>query len=135
MPLSILTSFSLLAMASPMLAAAPACTSLELYLTRQTRMAEARRITATSAFEVRPADVSYGLGEGAWRLIWATPALAERGVFFFHKRDGAYRLVDTWGGMLGPNERGMAAAWARKLGGDVSRSLAQCFERALTAGK
>ncbi len=74
--------------------------------------------------------------EGPWRLIWATPRNAERGVYFFRRgEDGGYQLVEAWGGVLAPDERKDAIKWAGEIkGGGPSLQLAGCFADALLAG-
>ncbi|MDQ2878866.1 MAG: hypothetical protein M3R41_07305 [Pseudomonadota bacterium] len=84
---------------------------------------------------VRPGDIGKVIDGGRWRLAWATPAKADRGVFFLH-RDGAsgWRFVDVWGGSITPDERRDTAAWARKRGRDFPPALAKCFVDALLTG-
>jgi hypothetical protein len=76
------------------------------------------------------------LREPGWRLVWATPSDAERGVFFFRKTGARYRLIDIWGGVIARDERAGTIAWARsRKGGGPSPRLAACFADALAAGK
>jgi hypothetical protein len=94
------------------------------------------RLVHTSGQSVRPANISYVLAEPGWRVIWATPDDAERGVFFFRRAGSFYRLVEIWGGVISPSERAETIAWARALkGGGPSARLARCFVAALIAGK
>ena len=112
------------------------CSALAPRLTPAVRRVEAARVTSLSRFRVRPADVSYVLGDSNWRLVFATPADAERGVFVLRRAGRGYRLVDTWGGVMAPDEHGQAAAWARALsGGGVPARLAACMDRAIVAGR
>ena len=75
--------------------------------------------------------------EGPWRLVWATPKNAERGVYFFRRgKEGDYQLAETWGGVLAPDERQDGIKWAGEIkGGGPSRQLAECFADALVAGE
>lgn len=131
-----------LAMMSAMLAvpaaAAPGdrCTALRPPTTAAQRAADAALVTRLARQKVGAAQVSHVLVEGDWRLVWATPADAERGVFFFHRagRKG-YRLVDTWGGIIAPDDRSGSITWAEGRAGHPSRRLATCFVDAVMAGK
>ncbi len=124
-------------LASP-LAAAPgnSCAALRPAMTATQRAADAVLVTRVGKQEVTAAQVNHVLAEGDWRLVWATPADAERGVFFFHRagRKG-YRLVDTWGGVIAPDDRSGSIAWAQARPGHPSRRLATCFVDAVMAGK
>lgn len=114
----------------------PNCAALAPRLTQAVRRTDAARVTSLSGQRVRAGDVSYVLSEGDWRLVFATPANAERGVFVMRRIDGRtrYRLVDTWGGVM--DEPGPAAAWARALpNGGVPARLAQCMDSAIIAGR
>ena len=123
-----------LAVATPA-AAKSSCVGLTPRLTPASRAADAQLVTR-SGQHVAAADISYVLAEPGWRLIWATPKDAERGVFFFRKTGRHYRLVDTWGGVIAPDERAETAKWARaRAGGGPSPRLSACFAGALAAGK
>ena len=112
------------------------CAALNLRLTPAVRRAEAARVTSLAGRRVRAPEVSRVLADGNWRLVFATPADAERGVFVIRRTGSRYRLVDTWGGVLAPDESGAAAAWARGLpGGGVPRRLANCMNEAILAGE
>jgi hypothetical protein len=136
--------FSLLslAMMSGLLAgpvvAAPGnrCAALRPAMTAAARVADAALVTRVGKQKVTAAQVSHVLAEGDWRLVWATPADAERGVFFFHRtRGGRYRLVDTWGGVIAPDDRDGSIAWAQARPGHPSHRLATCFVAAVIDGK
>jgi hypothetical protein len=104
-------------------------------LTSATRAADARLVSG-SGQRVTAANISYVLAEPGWRLIWATPKNAERGVFFFRKTGKTFRLVDTWGGVIAPDERADTAKWARtRPGGGPSPRLSACFADAVADGK
>jgi len=117
-------------------AASASCRALRVPLTQGIRAAEAARVTREAGQRTRPADVSLVQAEGPWRLVWATPAEAERGVFFFRLgRDRRYRLIDTWGGVIQPSERAETIAWARARAMGPPPRLAACFADALLAGR
>jgi hypothetical protein len=127
----ILTTALLLAAQSP-----SACSGLTPRLTPALRRTEAARVASVSRLPVRPTDVSHVIGDGNWRLVFATPRNSERGVFVIRRVSRDYRLVDTWGGVMALSDRGQAAKWARSLpGGGVPAALANCMERAIIAGR
>ena len=72
---------------------------------------------------------------GRWRLVWAAPAEAERGVFFLRRSGTTWHYVDVWGGVISPDERAGTIKWARRRGRDFPPALAACFVDALLAGK
>ena len=82
-------------------------------------------------------DVGKVMVEGSWRLVWAVPKNAERGVYFFRRgKEGGYQLAATWGGVLAPDEEQDGINWAGEIkGGGPSRQLAECFAKALVAGE
>ena len=111
------------------------CAAFVIPLDRTVRASDARLIRANHQ-AVRAANIAYVLAAAGWRLVWATPDNAERGVYFFHRtgRSG-YRLIETWGGVIAPDERDDTVAWARRLkGGGPPTALAGCFADALVAG-
>jgi hypothetical protein len=121
--------------AALLISASAGCAALAPPLTPRIRHSEAARISSLAHQRVRPSDISYRLVEGNWRLIFATPAEAERGVFVLRRTGARDRLVDIWGGILSPDERGQAAAWARSLpGGGVPPRIARCMDDAIGAG-
>lgn len=114
------------------------CSALAPRLTPAVRRADAARVASLSGQRTRQSDVSYVLTEGNWRLVFATPRERERGVFVMRRSPrGNYRLVETWGGVVTPDdERGDVARWARALpGGGVPARLARCMEQAIVAGR
>lgn len=114
---------------------AASCAAVTPALTTAVRRTEAQRVTRLARQAVRPSDVGYVLNEGNWRLVFATPRNAERGVFVLRRAGNVYRLIDIWGGVISPDDRGDAVAWARALpGGGVPARLAQCMEDAVVAG-
>ncbi|CAN5548420.1 hypothetical protein BH10PSE14_BH10PSE14_24760 [soil metagenome] len=124
-------------LASPVVAApGDRCAALHPATTAAQSRADAALVTRVGKQKVAAAQVSHVLAEGDWRLVWATPADAERGVFFFHRagRQG-YRLVDTWGGVIAPDDRSGSIAWAQARAGHPSRRLATCFVDAVMARK
>ena len=113
-----------------------ACSVVTPRLTQAVRRTEAARVATLSRRRVRPADVSHLISDRNWRLVFATPANSERGVFVMRRAGRNYRLVDTWGGVLAPSDRGQAARWARNLaGGGVPAVLANCMEQAIISGR
>ena len=122
--------------ASPALAGTSGCAALRQPETAARRAADAALVTRIGKQKVSAAQVSHVLAESGWRLVWATPSDAERGVFFFHRAGrGAYRLVDVWGGVIAPEDRADSLAWARGRAGHPSERLATCFVDAVVAGK
>jgi hypothetical protein len=111
------------------------CSAVTPRLTSALRRTEAARVASVARLPVRPGDVSHVIGDANWRLVFATPRNSERGVFVIRRAGRNYRLVDTWGGVLAPSDRGQASKWARALpGGGVPAALANCMERAILAG-
>ncbi|PTS74564.1 hypothetical protein DBR17_16890 [Sphingomonas sp. HMWF008] len=127
----------MLAMLMTMTAAAalPApCTTLRQPLGAVVRAAEAKRIGRDAKQTVKPDGVTLILADGPWRLVWATPAEAERGVYFYRRTaKGGYRLIDTWGGVIAPEERKETIAWAQARAGHPPQRIADCFADALLA--
>jgi hypothetical protein len=74
--------------------------------------ADAALVSTVGRATVSPAQIGPVLADGPWRLVFATPTAAERGVFFF-RRDlrGRFRLVDVWGGVVAPDERVETVRW------------------------
>jgi len=134
-PIAMAVALSLLA--SPVLAAPrDGCTALRAPATAAARSADAALVTRVGKQRVSAKQVSYALSERDWRLVWATPSDAERGVFFFHRAGRAgYRLVETWGGVIAPEDRTDSIAWAQTRAGRPSRRLATCFVDAVMAGR
>lgn len=116
-------------------AAAPSACPRQAVGARETQKL-AITISRATHQRVRPADIGHVLQKGSWRLVWATPDAAERGVFFL-RRDtiGAWRYADVWGGVIAPDERAGTIRWAQQRGGDFPPALAACFADALLAGK
>lgn len=126
---------TLAAIAATPAAARSNCAAMTVRMTATTRAADARLVTGTGQ-RTTASDVSYVMTEPGWRLIWATPKDAERGVFFFRTTGKSPRLVDTWGGVIAPDERAGTAKWARALkGGGPSPALSACFAQAVADGK
>jgi hypothetical protein len=126
----------MLVLAFLLAADSPGCAAFAVSMTPTLRGMEARRITALSRQTVTPSGISYVLADRRWRLVFATPRKAERGVFILRRMKSSYRLIDTWGGILPPDERGQAAEWARGLkGGGVSPDLAACMDQAIVSGR
>ncbi|HZH06990.1 MAG TPA: hypothetical protein VEY69_09970 [Lautropia sp.] len=112
------------------------CSAVTPRLTQAVRRTEAARVSTLAGRRVRPAEVSHIIADRNWRLVFATPEDAERGVFVMRRSGRNYRLVETWGGVLEPSDRGDAARWARGLpGGGVPATLANCMDRAILAGR
>ena len=111
------------------------CTALRQPIGAVVRAAEARRIARDAKQTVKPDGVTLILAEGSWRLVWATPTEAERGVYFYRRTaKGGYRLIDTWGGVIAPDERKETVAWAQARTGHPPRRIAGCFADAVLAG-
>lgn len=134
--------FGLLA-ASPVLAAG-GCGALKVKPTVASRTADAalvRRtdrgiLTPASKRSLGPRNIDMAMAEGSWRLVWVSSKDAESSVYFFKREPkGGFALVDTWGGVIAPDDRDGGIDWARKLkGGGPSPRLAGCFVDALIAG-
>ncbi|WP_353205577.1 hypothetical protein [Sphingomonas sp.] len=117
-------------------AALPApCIKLRQPIGPVVRAAEAKRLTRDARQQIKPDGVTLILADGPWRLVWATPAEAERGVYFYRRTaKGGYRLIDTWGGVIAPEERTETVAWAQARGGHPPQRIAGCFADAVLAG-
>lgn len=130
-------------LASPALAA-DRCAAVNVKSTTISRTADAALIrakdrgilTRASKRNLGPRNIDRVMADGAWRLVWVSTKDAESSVYFF--RRGAKRgfnLVDTWGGVMAPDDRQGGINWARKLkGGGTSARLAACFADAMIAG-
>ncbi len=111
------------------------CTALRQPNGPSVRAAEAKRIARDAKQTVKPDGVTLILAEGAWRLVWATPTEAERGVYFYRRTaKGGYRLIDTWGGVIAPDERKETIAWAQARVGHPPERIVGCFADAVLAG-
>ncbi len=117
-------------------AALPApCTKLRQPLGPTVRAAEAKRLTRDAKQQIKPDGVTLILADGPWRLVWATPTEGERGVYFYRGgTKGGYRLIDTWGGVIAPDERKETVAWAQARAGHPPQRIAGCFADAVLAG-
>lgn len=130
-----------LALAITLAATTPAqasgrCAALVAKQTAVGRAGDAALVARLGKQQLAASDIGPVMVEGPWRLVWATPHDAERGVYFF-RREGSsgLRLIDIWGGVLAPGEREAGMGWARKLrGGGPSVRLAGCFADAVVAG-
>lgn len=130
-----------LCVSTSLAAPANAADNCDAFVARQTRASQ-----AADAARIRLADPNQTIGakgigkvmvEGPWRLVWATPKDAERGVYFFRRANkSGYRLAKIWGGVLAPGERQDGIKWARQIkGGGPSPRLAACFADAVVAGE
>lgn len=116
--------------------ASGSCAALMAKQTAVSRADDAALVARLGKQSVAANNIGPVMFEGPWRLVWATPHDAERGVYFF-RRGGkrGLRLIDIWGGVLAPGERGEGMSWARNLrGGGPSVHLAGCFADAVVAG-
>ena len=113
------------------------CASFAVVNTAATRTADAALVKQKSEQHVVADDIGLVLEQAPWRLVWATPNDAERGVFFFKQTDDkGYQLVDIWGGVLAPEDRAGAVDWASQLkGGGPSPALIECFVDAVASGQ
>jgi hypothetical protein len=111
----------------------PACAIYVQSHTAGEMKTDAELVGAATHTRARPETLSTVMALPDWRLVWATPAGGEKGVFFFRRAGSGYRLVDTWGGVALRSERGATAAWAAKLG--VPQALAQCFASHVVDGE
>jgi hypothetical protein len=133
---SFAAAISGLIMATPA-SAAGSCAAFVAKQTPASRSADAARIhRAESAQTFGDKGIGKVMVQGPWRLVWATPKDAERGVYFFRRTPkGGYRLAGTWGGVLAPDERQDGIKWASEIkGGGPSPRLAGCFADAVIAG-
>ena len=118
--------------------AAERCAAFIAKSSSTTRAADAALVKRFAPGQiVTAADVGKVMVQGPWRLIWATPKNAERGVYFFCRgKQGGYRLAETWGGVVAPGERQGTIQWTGTIkGGGPSLKLAECFADALVAGE
>jgi hypothetical protein len=118
--------------------AAENCAALKEAATPSTRAADAALVKRLDPGQsVTAGDVGTVMVEGPWRLVWATPKNAERGVYFFRRgEDGSYQLAETWGGVMLPDERQDGIKWTTEIkGGGPSQQLAGCFADAVIAGE
>ncbi|MEY2926683.1 MAG: hypothetical protein RL367_1160 [Pseudomonadota bacterium] len=134
MRLSYCLASAMLFAANPVLAAG-SCTGLLAISTTASRQSDAALVKRDGKQNVSAAMIGKVLVEGRWRLVWATPKDAERGIYFFRKSaKSGYHLIDTWGGVLPPDERADGLDWVTKLkGGGPSPRLAACFVAAAIA--
>ena len=126
----------MLAMMAMTLAAAPlpgGCEALRQPLGTSVRAAEAKRVSH-DAQKVKADGITLILADGPWRLVWALPTEAERGVYFYRRTaKGGYRLTDTWGGVIPPDERAETIAWVQKRPGHPPKRIASCMVDAVLA--
>ena len=112
------------------------CATLRQPASRAARGVDAMLVSHVGRQKVSADHVGPVLAEGDWRVVFATPGDAERGVFFF-KRDGRrrFQLVDTWGGVIPPDERASTIAWIGKHYHQPPARLTACVVDAVIAGK
>lgn len=123
-----------LAVAHP--AQAKTCADLFVTSTDETRADDAKVVRLQTFQKVAARNIGKVIDDGRWRLIWATPDAAERGVYFFrHTRDHGLVYANVWGGVIAPGEEAGVARWARGLArkGPDRRTVA-CFIEAVKAG-
>ena len=123
--------------------AASSCSTVIASTNRATKIADAalvRRtdrgiLSAASKRNLGPVNIGQVMSDGAWRLIWVNAKDSERSVYFFRRGPkGGFNLIDTWGGVMAPDDRQGGIDWARKLkGGGTSLHLAGCFADAIVA--
>lgn len=130
----------LAAVAALLLAAPPAeargCAGLVVRSTAASRMGDATLIWQQARQPVSARNIGTVLNDGRWRLIWATPDEAERGVYFFRQAGKrGLRYADVWGGVIAPGDEAGVAKWARGLtsGGPDTRTV-RCFIDTVKAG-
>jgi hypothetical protein len=122
-------------------APANAANSCAAFVAKQTSASKAADVARILLADRNQTFGANGIGkvmvEGPWRLVWATPKDAERGVYFFRRsKKGGYRLAKIWGGVLAPDERQDGIKWASQItGGGPSARLAGCFADAVVAGE
>lgn len=120
-------------LAGLLVATAPAhaesCGGITARLTAKSRAADAALVKRQAGQPVAPDGIVRVINDGRWRLVWATPADAETGVYFFRRTaKGSWRYIDVWGGVIPPGEEPGARSWARRLagGGPAARTIS-CF--------
>lgn len=116
-----------LALASVLIASPrTACARYVQPLPTEVRAREAERITALTRAPTSPDQVHLMMGMGDWRLVWATPADSEEGIWFLKRSPQGYHLVETWGGISSSAaDQAHDVTWATRLG--VPGPLARCF--------
>lgn len=67
------------------------------------------------------------LGQSSWAIVFAHVAGAERAAFVFRHENNRHILVDTWGGVAGPDSAESIALWAKGLSPSFPVQLANCF--------
>jgi len=120
----------MLAAASPV----AVCAHPALTPSLRSSMCLAIRRGAGAAQPVKAGEISDIMDGGDWRLVWATPAESERGVYFLTRSGSSWKYIDVWGGVIAPEERASTIAWAQQRGRKVPAALAICFADALLAG-
>lgn len=117
------------ALAGAPLGQMPACNKFLVDPGPEQGMSDAALVSRASHHATGPRDLGSAMAGRGWRIVWATPADSEPGVFFFRGRPGAApRLVDTWGGT--PNRKA-ALHFAQGIG--VPQAMAQCFANRLVS--
>ena len=109
-------------------AAAQGCQNVDTHLSPRQRELYTRLIESSLPQPFTGhVTLSRYMGEGDWGIVFSQPPDSERGAFFFRHVKGKYILVDTWGGVAGPDSAESIAAWAKRLSPTVPPTLADCF--------
>ncbi len=111
------------------------CSKVSTTLTPQLRKMYARSLSSHLTSGQSPAQIHVQrlLTIAPWTAVWATPANAERGVFFFSNTKSGLVYHDVWGGVASPSEQADVAHWIAKLSPIMPPSFAQCVAQSITA--
>jgi hypothetical protein len=109
-------------------AVAQTCTGVDTHLSPQLRelYTEVIKISLPKRPSKRITLDGY-LAQGDWAAVFSHPPESERGAFFIKHQSDKYILVDTWGGVAGPDSMESIASWARRLSPSFPPTLAKCF--------
>ena len=116
--------------------AADRCAGLRQSGGHAAHRADASLVSRVGRQHVTADEIGPALAEGDWRVVFATPSNAERGVFFFKRGAGQrFRLIDVWGGVIPPDERASTIKWIAAHYHQPPMLLTACVVDTVIAGK